>query len=145
MLKTWAMLLTALIAVQAMGLQLLCFCGHCPISVAVGIAAEPSTDGDHSCCAAHLDEQAAALGLGQLSDAAPCCGDDHQLHNQDANLQEPSQALSVVALAWTALALTPWTDVQGPAPSALAGQRWARGPPDAPPPRLIATLQHRLI
>lgn len=145
MLKTWAMLLTALIAIQAMGLQLLCFCGHCPISVTLGVETPAPAEGDHSCCAKHLDEQAAALGLGQLSDGAPCCGDDHQLHNQDANLQESGKAWAAPVLAVALLAPQPWAVASLQLQSALAGQRWARGPPKAPPPKLIDTLQHRLI
>jgi hypothetical protein len=144
-LKTWAMLLTALIAIQAMGLQLLCVCGHCPTSLALGVHAQESGEGDHSCCAGALDDQAAAQGIGQLSDGAPCCGDEHQLHNQDANIHEADKACTGPLLVATALDTGAWMAQRRFAQGELAGLRGARGPPDAPPPKLILSLQHLLI
>ena len=145
MLKTWAILLTALVAIQAMGLQLLCFCGHCPTSLALGVHAQESGEADHSCCAGALDDQAAALGIGQLSDGAPCCGDDHQLHNQDANIHESDLGCIGPQPVATALDTGAWMAQRRMTQADQAGLRWARGPPDAPPPKLILSLQHRLI
>lgn len=135
-----------LVAVQAMGLQLLCFCGHCPTSLALGVVALDSESAEpiHSCCAKALDEQAEEQGLGQATSGGPCCRDQHQLRAADVTAQ--SQPDPAVANPPAAEALPPSF---GHAQLALAGNdrttaTWARGPPDAQPPNLAISL-HRLL
>lgn len=145
MLKNWAMLLTALVAFQAMGLQLLCFCGHCPISQTWGIHADAEGQGEHSCCAEALDAQAAAQGVGQLSDGGPCCGDDHHLSNQDANVHDQPRACPEPAQLAADLDPGPWSRTGLPSPRELGADRWARGPPGAAPTAVLHFSQRRLI
>lgn len=135
-----------LLAVQAMGLQLLCFCGHCPTSFALGVVAIDSENNEatHSCCAAALDEQAEAQGLGQASNGGPCCRDQHQLRAADVTAQ--SQPDPAVAHPPQAEPLPPPFDTAHLAAVGdwRATSAWARGPPLARPPNLSISL-HRLL
>ncbi len=144
-MKGWATALTLLLLVQAMGLQLLCFCGHCPISHTLGLSAAAADDESaHSCCAKALDDQAAELGVGQATAGGECCGDQHQLSGAAATAQtQPDPAVAHPPLA------EPLPPPFGAA--ALASTEngrhatlWARGPPGAAPPNLPIAL-HRLL
>lgn len=148
--------IVVLLAIQAMGLQLLCFCGHCPASLALGWHADDDDDADadagagagaelpHDCCAHALDDQAELLGVGQATSGGPCCGDAHQLLTADATAQDPRD-LSVSCPLAVAL-LSP--DFRLITKSYLGAQSsawlWARGPPGAPATDL-AIAQRRLL
>lgn len=91
MFKLLASTVTLLLLVQALGLQLLCFCGSCPTSAALGLTAASAPDPlEHPCChARHVAEQQqaqqgpsrtrdhSAHAGAQLVDRHSCCAANH--------------------------------------------------------------------
>lgn len=144
--RGWAMAMVVLLALQAMGLQLLCFCGHCPTSRTLGIQATDAVGEEalHSCCAKALDEQAIQLGVGQATADAPCCGDEHQLRAADATAQGPREVAVHPALVIGVLRPDFDTAELTQLGRERAAASWARGPPDTPAADL-AILQQRFL
>lgn len=116
--------------VQLLGLNVLCFCGHCPASQIL-LPAEPQEDvAEHACChhadaADEGDETLPALA-GQS-----CCGDDHVWRPATvitSDSHPPLPQLFVVALTTEQpLASAERLRVLPPAQQFLA-----RGPPPVP-------------
>ncbi|MBM4343213.1 MAG: hypothetical protein FJ100_07515 [Deltaproteobacteria bacterium] len=123
--KTLASLALALFAVQAVGVYLLCACGRCPVSAALGVrdaaAAEPS------CCAGHAHGDQDSQ-LPQLRDHCGRCAHDQQ---PSVAIAAPRPHQAVVAFATVALAAEPPALVlAAPAIAAHRAPQTARGPPD---------------
>lgn len=112
------------VLVQALGLQLLCLCGHCPRSEALGLVTRAAPA--HACChAATAAQPGPAADLSAVQD--PCCDDAHAARAPLAVLERPHAepqwlALAVVAMPAPALAF-------GPGSAALLPVVRSRGPP----------------
>ena len=118
------------LVVQLLGLNVLCFCGHCPASQVLWPAGPDAEVAEHACChhaEAAEDVEAALPSLAAQS----CCGDDHAWRPAAALSSDGQPPLPVVA----ALIL--------PVPPALSArdrlhtrpippQFLARGPPPVP-------------
>ncbi len=139
---TRARLLTASLAVpllmQLLGLNVLCFCGHCPASQIL-MPAEPKAEvADHACChhadaADPIDETLPTLA-GQS-----CCGDDHAWRPPTTLAHDGFPPLQQIATAILPIAPLPVPDVSSHA--LRPSQRFlARGPPPVP-----IYLQHRSL
>ncbi len=113
---------------QALGVSLLCFCGHCPTSAALGMVADPGEQ-LHACCKQHQDELAkAAAGKPMWAAHESCCAGSHELVRTQAEAPSPPHVPQ--PLVQIADAAQP--SLQAPAlpPPALRGTwTWSRGPP----------------
>lgn len=128
---------TLLVFVQALSLQLLCFCGHCPRSFAVGVRADDRADAEdatpvHACCR-HAREEALAAPHVQ---GQGCCGDEHSVHVLPA-LVRTDVAMAAPALAYASLPRR-WRAPDLPSQQQLA-RAWLQttGPPGHRPPLFL--------
>lgn len=127
---------TLLVFAQALSLQLLCFCGHCPRSLALGVGdslAQTEPEPLHACChqarLEQIDQDAAAHQV----NAQGCCGDDHSVRDLPA-LAPSDTPLSLPALALLTVQIAS-IETQLPSRQELA-RAWVRstGPPGAREP-----------
>lgn len=112
--------------VQALALQLWCFCGSCPRSFAVGVQSEAA---EHDCC--RKAREALLTATSQVSGQG-CCGDDHAMRSAPAVLHAASHVLPAVAIA--DLGPQPATLEPVLRLTAVAGWHRPRGPPGLAPP-----------
>ncbi len=132
--------MTALVFVQALSLQILCFCGHCPRSQALGISADAVAQAEpvHACCRqAQVEREAAAaqISAAQIATQA-CCGDAHSLRELPALVPIDTQ----IPLPTLALLTVPMPSIatRQPGHQDLPGA-WVRstGPPGAREPLFV--------
>jgi hypothetical protein len=116
--------------VQVLGAGLLCFCGHCPTSLALGVRAEPSTE-IHACCQQRLaHETKANAGKPSATPDRPCCVGGHELAHGQAELPRPNQTPQPQLLTSDLQGPVLLTEVQESPPTQHAWP-WSRGPPGA--------------
>lgn len=91
--------------VQALGVNLLCFCGSCALSEAIGVGTAHAKE--HPCCRqAREREEREARRHTTISAAHRCCDGSHDLTRVDANVrdrdqlraQDPARALMPAAI-----------------------------------------------
>ena len=124
--------------VQALALQLWCFCGHCPRSVAIGVQAESSAT-EHACC--RKAREAMLTEAAQVG-AMDCCGDDHDVRAAPALVHAAPHLPPVAVVAW--LAAQPATIEPVARATAVADWQRARGPP-GPSPTLFGQRTALLV
>ena len=128
-----------MLALQAFGVSLLCGCGLCPISWALGI--ETATEQPHACCAGTQSAAQKTDEEPQTTQIRNHCGlCDHALTDQIATAASRVHADSLAFVAQAVLAAA-WLAV---APMGECGraklQAMPRGPPVCPPFPIV--IQH---
>ena len=130
-----------LLFVQALGVNLLCFCGSCALSEAIGVGVAHAQE--HPCCrqARERDEREARQHT-TVSAAHRCCDGAHDLTRVDANLRDrdPLRAQDLAPLLLPVTFLVP--DI-APGSPALVASRRSRAPPL--PPGLPLYLQQSAL
>jgi hypothetical protein len=119
---------------QTVGLQVLCFCGACPLSHALGVGAPEvaavEAEAPHACCHGQDAAEPVDAAASQLAADVPCCGDRHTLTTPAATL--PVQHTGLVPTPDLASVALPPALVEAKFHTlAVATPRSARGPPDA--------------
>ncbi len=115
------------LALQLLGLNVLCFCGGCPASAILWPVAAAAQAEVHPCCR-HAAELAAQLPAVQ---AQSCCGDDHAWRVPTAVTPDelvPTPLLHACALPFA----VPPVPFQRQPSLRLPRQSLARGPPPVP-------------
>ncbi|MBI5608927.1 MAG: hypothetical protein HY902_08590 [Deltaproteobacteria bacterium] len=113
---------------QALGASLLCFCGHCPTSAALGLVAEPSEE-LHACCKQHQEELAkTAAGKPMLAAHESCCAGSHELVRTNAEAPTtphvPQPLMQMAEVSQPSL-----LSAALPPPAQRRSWSWSRGPP----------------
>ena len=121
---------------QALALQLLCFCGTCPLSLALGVGADSSRP-VHACC---LRAQARAAAQPHVTADTSCCDADHAPTAgltllPDALGQEPSP----LPPAWVVANVALPPAALGLAFAAALPRPRSRAPPGFPAPVYLTT------
>ncbi len=127
-----------LLLAQAIGLNLLCFCGSCELSQAIGLHADGEQE--HPCCReAKARERQEVRKHTTVSGEHRCCDGAHGVTSVDANVCERQAVTSPQAVP-VFVALPQGTDGPQPHQRTLAVATRPRAPPLRPGPALY--LQH---